>query len=189
MRRARTIVLCLVALFMAVTPGTSAARTGGIAAPAGMERVSIGADEYFRGSGYAFLQNVNSAKCMGVAGGSQNNGVFSVQWTCHKIKDSDQDMFIRQVNDIWHKIEPQHATNKCMGVSAGSGIRGTSLIQWTCGGGREQQYAFRITGTGLEIIVRHSDQCVGVSESHMGNGGRVIQWPCLDYGDQRWYFI
>jgi Ricin-type beta-trefoil lectin domain len=185
-------VLCLVALFVAATLEISAAHAatkGGDAAPAAMQRVSVDSADYFVGTGLAFIKNVNSGKCMGVAGGSQNNGTFVVQWTCHQIIGSDQDMLIRQVDGIWHRIEPQHATNKCLGVSAASMVRGTSLIQWTCSGGWEQQYAFRITSSGFEVIVRHSKQCVAVSGGHMGDGGRVIQWTCLGYADQRWRFV
>jgi hypothetical protein len=193
-RRAGVGVLCLVALFVAAllnATGAQAEPEGRDAAPATVERVSVNAVDYVLYDGYAFIRNLNSNRCMGVAGGSPDNGVFSVQWECHQIIGSDQDMRIRPIStgSIWHKIEPQHAANRCMGISAARPTQGTSLIQWSCASGLEQQFAFRATSNGFEIIVRHSNQCIGVSAGHTGNGGRVIQWPCTGGLDQRWRFI
>ena len=186
-------MLCLVALFVAallnVTGAQAAPRDSGSLT---VEPMSANAPGYWTVSGWGYIKNLNSSRCMGVAGGDTDNGVFSVQWTCHQIAGSDQQMFIFPVGSdgIWHTISPEHS-DKCMAISAARTTPGTSLIQWDClGGHAEQQFAFWGTSRGnVEIIVRHSGQYIGVSAGHTGNGGRIIQWTRSSTLEQRWALI
>jgi hypothetical protein len=187
-------VLCLVALFVAVllgATGAQAAPEGRDAGSATVEQVTVEGVDYLRiNAAGTYIWNHNSGKCMGIAGGSRDNGVFSVQWTCHEIPGSDQDMIITPIDSagIWHRIVPKHSS-KCMGISAARPDPGTSLLQWTCLTGHNEQL-FAFVGTSwdnVEIVVRHTGQCIGVSNGHTGDGGRVIQWGCTGGADQRWW--
>jgi hypothetical protein len=174
-RMLRLAVLGVVALFATVLGGTVAQ-----AAPA----------DFLIVNGHARLVNVNSGKCLGISAAGQADGTFAVQWTCQGTAGSDQHMLIQPVasGSLWHTIKPQHSPNKCLAVSAASTARGTSLIQWRCTGGHEQQFAFQETPTGLEILIRHSDQRVAVSAAHTGKGGRIVQWTANSGNEQRWLF-
>lgn len=150
---------------------------------------------------HIYLRNVNSGKCMGVAGSNPGNNAGVVQWTCHPSATSDQRMLVNQVGtSMWHQLNPAHSSGKCIGVNASRTTPGAQLIQWDCVAAEtDQHYAFRLINpdsnlSRIDIIVRHSEQAVGVAGGHRGDGGPVVQWTwhggvnrCA--GDQCWDIV
>lgn len=191
--RRLTLVTCgaLISLSVIAPAVQASDRQAGSPRSSTTDSVTSAGGGYWQFRGHFYVENWNSNKCMGVAGGSQDNGAAVIQWGCAFKQFSDQDMLIRPVSDnpleIWHTINPEHSINKCLGVAGSSQTWGTGLVQWTCAGIYDQQYAlYQLSWGGFEIIVRHSGQCVGVAQSSMLDGAPIVQWPCSGILDQAW---
>ncbi|BFU42500.1 RICIN domain-containing protein [Krasilnikovia sp. MM14-A1004] len=95
-------------------------------------------------SGYFEIINGNSGKCLNVPGGSLNNSVKIIQYTCTTDSSSAKNdrweqVWVKNANGYsWYEIVNQNS-HKCLNLPNGANANGTQLIQYTCGAGASNE--------------------------------------------------
>ena len=87
------------------------------------------------------IRNVNSGKCLDIAGPSTADGAAIHQWTCYSGQTS-QRFFIEDMGNGQSQIRSSYS-HKCLDVDAWGTQDGAKIIQWSCAGGNNQKWLFR----------------------------------------------
>src|SRR5262249_4555611 len=71
-----------------------------------------------------------------------------------------------------------------------STANGAAIQQWSYGGGKNQQWTLKSTGSGAyEIVSVGSGKCLDVKDASTANGAAVQQWACSGGDNQRWKLV
>lgn len=95
------------------------------------------------GTGWVNSTSVNSGKCLGVGGGSLNEGASVVQWSCLPHPDQTWAWIYTGATTssgwpIWNILNDN--SGMCLGISGGSTSVGAYAIQWGCNGNADQAW-------------------------------------------------
>jgi hypothetical protein len=78
-----------------------------------------------------------NGKCLGIGGGSLQNGKAVIQWTCNG--HESQQWQLQKSGEIVNRN-----SRKCMGVNGGSRERGADVVQWDCNDHEDQKWSVQI---------------------------------------------
>jgi hypothetical protein len=141
---------------------------------------------------WAELRNLPvQSKCMGVEGGSADNGSRVLLWRCNG--RADQEWYIN-FDGGYHPVY-NGVSGKCLGAAGGSADQGAGLVVWDC----------EINAPNQQWRVEWSSECGGiilvnqrpghpsekgylasVEGGSTSDGARIIQWPHAFSRDQTW---
>jgi|GEM_PF-2499373 len=133
----------------------------------------------------------NSGKCLGVSGGSKNDGANVIQWSCNGQWNQMFRLEPIANNPEYYRITAKHS-GKCLGVSGGSKKDGANLIQWSCNGQENQMFRLEPIATDpgyYRIIAKHSGKCLDVSSGSKNDGANVIQWSSNNQDNQKFRLV
>jgi hypothetical protein len=132
------------------------------------------------------IVNVNSGKCLDVAGGSRDADVSVHQWECHGL--SNQRWYFHNVAWANRPLIVNEWSGHCLDVE--SDTDGTRLKQFPCHGFDNQQFNLELIG-GITFLVKpqHTGKCVEVDSWSFDDGAKVQQWGCHGDTNQRWAFV
>ena len=119
------------------------------------------------------FENLNSGKCIDVAGASTANGAQVLQWTCHGGNNQQLRVLPR---GGYHEIRFVHS-DKCLDVYGLSTEDGGIIVQWACNGGTNQLWiAVFSNGTTERIQNVNSGRCIDVDGQSLSDGAIIHQW-------------
>ena len=127
------------------------------------------------GGGESDIVGTQSARCLEVAGQSQNNGTDVQLWDCNAA-----------ANQQWTSTsagELRVYGGKCLDAEGGATAPGTRAIIWDCHGGSNQKWNINSNGT---ITNAQSGLCLDASDNRTANGTKVVLWTCNGGANQRW---
>jgi hypothetical protein len=125
---------------------------------------------------------MHSAKCMDVAGNSQNDGALVQQYTCHG--RGNQRVALVDHGQSVYSFVFKHS-GKCLEVENASTTNGARLVQRTCTSAQNQKLAmwFSASQTGRYFKFLHSEMCIQVQNANTGNSAPVVQATCPEGDD------
>ncbi|MGC0417781.1 RICIN domain-containing protein [Embleya sp. AB8] len=175
-KKAATLMGALaLAVFGVLTMAPSASATASPDAPPANQRF-----EFQRVWG----DGEHGALCLGVQGGSSNNGAAVIQWECNG--NSDQRWFTRRSYTGYVEIVNVNS-GKCLDVPGGSTSAGTGLIQWDCKMDGNQLWYFNNVTGGKELHNYTSGINLDMPGGSEAWGTQAVQWPWNGGWNQRWF--
>ena len=133
---------------------------------------------------YVFA-NVNSGKCIDVAGASTASGGNIQQSACNG--NLAQAFDITEVsNDVYKLINAN--SGKAMDVASASTADGANVQQWDDNGTTAQQFRLeRTAGNRYTLVNVNSGKCVDVAAASTADGANVQQYTCNGTTAQQFY--
>ena len=157
--------------------GAAAALVAAVAALL-MAQPAYAIDTTFR---YEINPQHNDGKCIGVSGGSLNNGAHLKQFDCDG--RANQRFTFQPLGGNVYTIRPTHS-GKCMAVEGRSTANGAHIIQTTCTTSDTAQQ-FRILNdklqagiSGAQIASVLSNRCLDVFGASNASGALLTQFDC-----------
>ncbi|MFD9698374.1 RICIN domain-containing protein [Lentzea sp. NPDC059081] len=134
---------------------------------------------------YDLLRNVNSAKCLDVADGSNSNKAAVLQYTCDASK-SHQQWTLEQVGDGSGAVRIKAAhSGKCVDIWDSSQDPTADAIQYTCNATKyNQQFLVEYTASGMKFRARHSGLCLDIEGRDFANKSILHQNTCTAHPAQ-----
>lgn len=126
--------------------------------------------------------------CLGVAGGSDEEGAPLVQTECDQ--GDDQKFWMTPGGDDNYQMRPGHS-GMCIEVEDGSDDDGAPVVQSECEEGDDQKFWMEPTdghGGYYRIHPEHSDKCLEVDGDSDEDGAPVVQEECNGGERQRFSF-
>ncbi|MFC8763698.1 RICIN domain-containing protein [Streptomyces sp. NPDC057193] len=128
--------------------------------------------------------NINSNKCLEVAGWSTANGAGVGQWDCHTGANQKWTGSFYGSGYLIYNLN----SGKCLEVKGWSTANGAEVGQWDCHGGANQQWSMQYAGERIVTLVNvHSGKCLEIGGWRTDNGAPATQWDCHKGLNQYWY--
>jgi hypothetical protein len=137
---------------------------------------------------YYHFVNFNADLCLGIAGGSTNNGAGAVIWNC--IDPHQDQSWSATLQNAQHYNIFENLDRKCLGILGGSRAQGARAVAWSCNNHADQQWKVRVISgppNVYEFVNRNSGLCLGVRGASRSLGAAVVQWRCNGHADQHWF--
>ncbi|MFI6447958.1 RICIN domain-containing protein [Kitasatospora sp. NPDC050543] len=127
------------------------------------------------------LNNINSGRCLEIAGWSTDAGATANQWDCNGGANQRWNMAAGQ--QIFVNVN----SGKCLEIADWRTDNGAPVRQWDCTGGDNQKWYLLPFGNSWGIGNLHSGKCVEISGWRTDNGAPARQWDCNGGANQVWY--
>jgi len=122
------------------------------------------------------LVNVNSGKCVDVAGASLVDGGNIQQATCNGNLAQAFDV-IETTSNVYKLLNAN--SGKALDVASASQADGANIQQWTDNGSGAQQFRLeRTLGNRYALVNVNSNKCVDVAAASQADGANVQQYTC-----------
>lgn len=141
------------------------------------------------GALYKFI-NLNSEKCLGVAGASKASTAKVVQYTCLPgLLDHKWELRNIAGHPDYVNIVNQNS-KQCLSVAAGSTANLAHIVQWWCEPGNTNQmwyldYAWYRPST-PRLKAYHSGKCIGIAGRSTYDAAQAVQYTCDNELDKFW---
>jgi thermitase len=122
------------------------------------------------------LVNVNSSKCVNVAGAATANNIAIQQITCNVNSDS-QKWRIEPAGTGLYKLTAMHS-GRVLAIPNAVMTNDAKAMQWDWANISNQKWAIPTSGTTFKLIVNHSSKCLDVTLSGLTDGTAVQQYTC-----------
>jgi len=132
------------------------------------------------------IKNVNSGKCLDIAGAGTANGTIAQQFTCNG--GTNQTFYIAQTSAVppAYQIRIGHAGNKNLNV-AGSSLAEHAAIDISDVVTVGQIFGFAKQADGsYQIASKNSQKCLDVVNASTADNATVQQFTCTTGTNQRW---
>lgn len=142
------------------------------------------------GNGTVSIRNLNSGKCLGVAGAGLGNGAAVQQFKCMADAANQRWRFrLRGIDDGVRRLVGNKST--CLTIPDASQAAGALGKMIDCKGDAHQQW--RVTAAGdqhFQLLARHTNfaQSLSVMDYAQRDGQGVGQWQSLGQDNQQWRF-
>lgn len=129
------------------------------------------------------LRAEHSNLCLGIAGGSKNNGAALLQQAC--TGSPSQRFRVERSGDAFRLVNQN--SGRCLDVAGASVERGAAIMQYTCHGGENQQWRVTEPSTNVLVMVaKHSGLALDIGGASRAEGAPAIQWnPTAGAANQR----
>jgi Ricin-type beta-trefoil lectin domain len=132
----------------------------------------------------------NVSYCIGVNGGSVQNGAQVVIWPCNA--SSDQEWY-GPYNNAYAPFQNQKPKpDKCMGTQGGGTTNGTKIVIWDCLNHNDQFWWAKPTSDPYYYELRNDkdqNKCLGMQNGNTAKGTPLVIWTCIGHSDQHWYRV
>ena len=131
------------------------------------------------------LANVNSGKCVDIAGSSTASGGNIQQSACNG--SLAQAFDVTEVsNDVYKLVNA--GSGKAMDVASASTADGANIQQWDDNGTTAQQFRLeRTAGNRYALVNANSGKCVDVAAASTADGANVQQYACNGTAAQQFH--
>jgi hypothetical protein len=133
------------------------------------------------------LQNLNSAKVLGITGMSVADGAQAVQWA--DTGTPDHNWRVQLLKNGYYKLTNVNS-GKVLGVDQMISSNGGNAVQFADNGSADQAWQLIDMGGGnIKLINKHSKKVLGINNMSTTDGANALQWSDNATNDQRWKFV
>lgn len=121
------------------------------------------------------IVNDVSDKCIGVDGGSVDNNVLAVSYSCHH--GANMRFAHYQAGNQYRTLVAKHS-GSCLTVEGNWTDDGARLLQYACNGLDNQAFLLVEAPGGHRMMARHSGKCIELGPEGVWDGASLVQAPC-----------
>lgn len=130
------------------------------------------------------IMNVNSGRCLDVAGNGTGNNTNVQQFTCNAGRN--QTWFLSVSGADSYHIRPGHIGNKNLDIAGGS-LANNANVQIFDPVSDAQVFGLMLQSDGnYQIVSKKSEKCLDVVNASTANNANVQQFTCTSGLNQRW---
>jgi Ricin-type beta-trefoil lectin domain len=133
----------------------------------------------------------DSAMCIGVAGGSSNDGAHIQQFACDHRANQRLTFERLPFNNDVYRLHPTNS-NKCMALEGRKTTNGTHLVQTTCAVDFAQLFRIvndknqaGLSGAQISSTLADDKRCLDVAGASNASGAQLVLFDCGTQPNQR----
>jgi hypothetical protein len=130
------------------------------------------------------LKNMNSGKCMDVAGAGTSSGTQVNQFTCHG--QANQSFHLVKISGSDYELRADHAPGMSLNVAGGGSDSGAQVQIYDSSSVQRFRLIMSDDGS-ANILAMASNKCLAVSGASRSDGAPVQQFTCDGSKNQRWF--
>lgn len=134
------------------------------------------------------IVNVNSGKCLDVAGAGTGDNVNVQQFDC--IDVANEEWWILPVATTRYQIRSGHV-GRCLNPAGGSSANNTNVQQFSCAGAPEAEHweFFGLPDGSFEIRAAGTAQCLDIAGGATENGANAQIFECIGVRNKQWRLV